>query len=201
MGSIKHRSLPAFLLVLAQLSPLLQAQSLQWIAHGPGGDGVVSSVPDRRPALDATGNLYVAATAANGSGSDLLTEKYAPDGSLLWRAREHSSSGQALWSLGVAVNAAGDVVSAGVSGSGDVITLHSYSAVGERRWTRIYPRDPLRLQERFWQIGFRLDGVGNVYLSANADGYIEPTFFHLIKYDRDGILQWTRRIRDAEFPV
>jgi uncharacterized delta-60 repeat protein len=79
-------------------------------------------------ALDAAGNVYVSGTARDGGATnDLVTIRYAANGSLVWLARydgpAHLSDSQPL----LAVNAAGDVFVTGRSqgaGSGlDVVTI------------------------------------------------------------------------------
>ena len=138
-------------------------------------------------ALDPFGNVIVTGVSfINATGDDILTLKYDPDGTLLWKAR--STQGRTV--SRVATDAAGNVYVAGTTSTSDSLSdfvTIKYAPDGTELWTRVNPG------------GFG-DAVGGLAVSAageavvtgqssNGTSCFDVTTF---LYEPDGTERWTR---------
>ncbi|WP_375434994.1 malectin domain-containing carbohydrate-binding protein [uncultured Hymenobacter sp.] len=130
----------------------------------------------RERVVDAAGNTYVTGTTTSfaGTGSDVLTAKYAPSGQLLWQHRFDSfpTLRSADEARALAVDAAGNVLVTGSTsillfGSNQVIQNFltiAYSPGGDVRWSAQYTQgDNL---ERAADVA--VDAAGNVYVTGTS---------------------------------
>ncbi len=157
--------------------------SIKKIAHGP--DGSVSAVGLSR--------------AADGI-ADMVTIRYAADGTLAWAAVYGNIPGRADDGRGVAVDAAGNTYALGVSYNGDRnqggsdfdYVLFKHAPAGELLWMRRY-NGPGNWADQ--PLALCVDALGNSYIAGGAFYQPSPsggyaTDFHVVKYSPSGDLLW-----------
>jgi hypothetical protein len=93
-------------------------------------------------AVDGSGNVYVTGRSDSiGTGSDMVTLKYSPNGSLLWERRYNgpgNANDNALYmELDTAANVYVAGLSVGVSTSSDY-TILKYDSNGNQLWVSRY---------------------------------------------------------------
>jgi uncharacterized delta-60 repeat protein len=172
----------------------------QWVAShdGPGNfEDVASDI-----GLDARGNVYVTGRTRIQDVSDpddFTTIKYSSTGVQQWIER-YNGPGDANKGLTDQVNALGVDHYGHVSVTGsstrnetgpDYVTIQ-YDEDGNRRWKRVYngPGNGTDVAN-----ALTVDKKGNVYVTGGSDSSPDGfnNDFATIKYDNDGIAQWTRR--------
>ena len=155
---------------------------------GPGhGDDSVKAI-----ALDASGNVIVfGESQGSGTGLDLTTIKYSPNGGRLWVKRQGGRAKVDDYAGGLAVDGAGDVYVAGTSRESSVgpsRTVIKYKANGARLWidSRKNP-----VEGYGGAMAIAVDSLGNAYV---AGWIVIGTYGDLatIKYDSGGHGIWTR---------
>jgi hypothetical protein len=179
---------------------------VQWTRTyaGPQGDG------GRATAItsDAQGNVYVAGGAiiyGEYVGHDILTLKYAPDGTPLWTAQYESRSSYIIEpELGlngpadqISLDAEGNVLVLGTTSlessdpgyDSDVVVL-KYTQDGTRLWKQIYG---LRGEETANNLV--TDSAGNIYVAAdtppfNPRGFDDQSDAVVFALGADGTLLW-----------
>jgi hypothetical protein len=131
-------------------------------------------------ALDPFGNAAVAGSWS-GASSEAVVQSYAPSGTLLW---SQSSGAPAVGSYdSVAVDAGGDVLVAGLTGSTPLGLVRRFDRNGNERWTYVDSN-----KTSFTRVGSAPDG-DTLIGSAGSDS------FQGIPYLRD------YRLSSAAFPV
>lgn len=142
--------------------------------------------------LDREGNVWVVGTLAD----DLLTAKYSPLGTLLWK----ESHGDSMFDSAAAIapDTEGNLWVAGVSSTNRLngqITMIRYGIDGSRLWVKRF--DQPIVDSPYGQLGnasdrlkLALDSMGNAYVVANASpegGYVTT------KVSPSGHEMWSRR--------
>lgn len=151
-------------------------------------------------AVDAAGNIYMVGVSMGATTDrDIVTLKYASNGSLLWERRydgeAHGEEG--VWgSRMVGLDAAGDVYVAGyteLTGGGLAAVAIKYAPNGDEQWVRTYeapnPNCP-------YATGYALAVTpsGDVYVAGDYwSSDCSGSDLGLVVYDSDGNLKWTAR--------
>lgn len=161
-----------------------------WVAryNGPAnGDDRATAI-----AVDDSGNTCVTGESqGKGTGLDIATVKYGPDGNLLWAKRYDGSAHGDDGAKAVAVDGAGNVLVFGKSrgsGSGYDWVLIKYNAKGRRSWAK---RLSAPRNEYDTVGGMVLDGPGNTYVAATIAGEHGPQM-KIVKYSPKGTVLWSR---------
>jgi len=91
--------------------------------------------------VDASGNVIITGTAPGvGTGNDILTIKYAPDGTRLWGATYNDAGNGDDQGRGLSVDGTGNIFVSGMAKNGasyDFVTL-KYASDGTNLWTQLY---------------------------------------------------------------
>jgi hypothetical protein len=141
--------------------------------------------------LDLQGNAIVSGTSAgSGTDTDIVTLKYAPDGTQLWSVGfDGSAHGQ---DEGVAVKAdsRGDIFVAGkttgTNGTKDFVLIKHNGSNGAPIWVRQYDGPGLATDDLQSMV---LDSVGNICFAGTSSSSVQSGF-KTIEYDSDGHLLW-----------
>ncbi len=158
------------------------AQGQLWAARHDSGlvNGEASPVA---LALDGAGNVYVTGTVGSSPGARVLTIKYAPDGTVLWRAFYGPAR-----SIALALDTAGNAYVAAVayfSGPGYEYRTIKYAATdGAELWSAADPAghgEPARMA---------VDGAGNVFVTGTTGDAVSPDFLTVKHAGADGSLLW-----------
>jgi uncharacterized delta-60 repeat protein len=165
-----------------------------WTArYNGGGDDFPKAL-----AIDRFGNLYVAAySAGGGSGFDILTLKYNPQGETLWTRRFNGAGNGDDFAAGLAVDSSGNVYVTGQSYGGpvpgfDIVTL-KYSPTGALLYQAVYADSGATLEE---PRALALDPGGNLYVTGTGSNDAV-----VIKYAPGGNTLWARRFGTAAFDL
>ncbi len=151
-------------------------------------------------AADSSGNVYVTGyESADDLGQDdnILTQKYDPNGYVVWTSTYNSPVNSAERSFDIAVDDSGNVYITGYEYRGDLgqctnIWTRKYDPNGYEIWTSTY-NSPSTGNSSDCGYGIAVDGSGNVYVT----GFIERgdlgqcTNIWTRKYDTDGYEVWT----------
>lgn len=144
-------------------------------------------------AVDASGNVYVAGFAWNGSSSiDYLTLKYNSSGVQQW-VNIHVQVGTGV-AFSLAVDGTGNVYVTGyswdeVSGNDDYFTI-KYNSSGSLQWGTKYNGTGNSADTAY---SLSVDGSGNVYVTGSSSGLGSGTDYATIKYNSSGVQQWIQR--------
>ncbi len=155
-------------------------QWLQTFADIGDGDAAVGIV------VDPDGNAYVTGhSVTNGTGTDIVTIKYGPDGAELWVRRFDEANGEDV-PAAIALDASGLYVT-GTTGAG--FTTIKYDFNGAQQWTRTYSGgfgndSPAAMVA---------DGAGHLYVTGQSAGSGTNADYVTIKYDAAGTELWVRR--------
>ena len=145
-------------------------------------------------AVDSGGNVYVTGTSQGvGTGSDIATVKYAPDGTRLWVKRYDGSGHELDAPSSIVVDPAGGVYVAGGSlGATTEIdyVLIKYDAAGNRPWVKRYD-GPSHGYD--FASAVALDPAHNVYVTGGSTGVGTQIDFATLKYDSTGHLLYKKR--------
>lgn len=169
-------------------------------AAGPGDIAWIQSYtgtttgPDsaRAIAVDSAGYVAVTGTSeGEGTGMDIATVEYAPNGTQLWAARFNDADTSVDEATDVAIDRNGNVIVVGYGGlfptDMDYTTI-KYSPAGVQQWVARY-NSPANNGD--YATAAAVDDSGNVYvtgyclsiLGINAD-------YTTIKYNAAGVQQW-----------
>ncbi len=152
-------------------------------------------------AVDNAGNVYVTGRSRGlGTGSDIATIKYYPNGDTAWVRRYNGPVGDGGdTGYGVEVDALGNVFVAGTSagiGTGNDIVAIKYNSSGEEQWVARY-NGPANGSDAMYDDGggkcLKLDQFGDVYIvgySMDSEGTRTRQDYLTIKYNSEGIEQW-----------
>ncbi|MFX1594291.1 MAG: SBBP repeat-containing protein [Promethearchaeota archaeon] len=145
-------------------------------------------------AIDSSGDIYLAGrTSSFGEGmSDMCLVKYDNSGTQQWNRTWGGTGGD--FCNGVAVDFSSNIYltghtqSFGVTGSD--IVLVKYNSLGIQQWNRTFDGGA---SDYGW--GIATDSLGNLYIAGQRSGVGvggEYNDMVLVKYDGNGILQWSR---------
>ncbi|MDH5683231.1 MAG: SBBP repeat-containing protein [candidate division WOR-3 bacterium] len=152
-------------------------------------------------AVDGSGNAYVTGRSKGlGTGSDIATIKYYPNGDTAWVRRYNGPVGNGGdTGYGVEVDALGNVYVAGSSagvGTGTDIVMIKYNSSGEEQWVTRY-NGPANGTDAIYDDGggkcLKLDQFADVYVvgySMDSESTRTRQDYLTIKYNSDGIEQW-----------
>ncbi|MBS4015983.1 MAG: SBBP repeat-containing protein [Candidatus Latescibacteria bacterium] len=145
-------------------------------------------------AIDGSGNVYVTGRSY-GSGSDMLTIKYAGNGDSLWAKRYHGGQGglSADDARAIAIDGSGNVYVAGYCSrvtTGQDYAVIKYNASGDTCWMRFYDNGSNGADQA---TSMTIDNSGNVYVTGVSPGSGTNKDYLTIKYSSTGDLLWTQR--------
>ncbi len=141
--------------------------------------------------LDSSANVLVTGYSAGvGSGNDVVTIKYDPDGGLLWAQRYNGSANRDDYGLTLATNDLGFVAVTGTSESPyhSPATTLLYDASGNLFWTRTFETSDVWVGNGSG-LGCAFDADGNLFVGVW--GWGGPPVGHaafLVEYAQDGTL-------------
>ncbi len=142
-------------------------------------------------AVDDAGYIYVTGTSwGSGTGNDIVTIKYSPDGESLWAFRYDGPAHGNDEARGLAVKNGKVVV---VGGSADanlftnIVTI-VYNTAGETLWTALYD-SPTGGNDLGLTV--TVDDSGNVLVGGYASGDTTGWDLVALKYSPNGRLEWT----------
>ena len=147
---------------------------------------------------DRGGSLYVTGVSQTAQhDADILTLKFAPDGSETWRHRFNGLNNDCDRPSALTVDAEGNVYVAGESYNGDReqgktqwdTTLLKYAPDGTQLWLRHFNERPNNDDHA---LRVATDAAGFVYVGGWSEDARKHRHFLLLKYDADGELLWTR---------
>lgn len=147
---------------------------------------------------DNTGpHIYITGYSKSGNNYDFRTLKYNNDGTLDWSKYYNGGTNTDDQALGIAVDAAGDIIVTGFSqtsssASYDYYTI-KYSFDGTVIWSKRFNGTSNGNDRAF---GLVVDALKNVIVtgySANISNGNPSTYdIATIKYDKNGITEWTK---------
>jgi len=145
-------------------------------------------------AVDASRNVYVTGESmGSGTGYDLVTIKYQPDGDTAWARRYNGPGNGTDYGFAIAVDGSDNVYVTGPStGSGtgyDYATV-KYSPDGDTAWLRGY-NGPGNGTD--YALAIAVDGSNNVYVTGQSAGSGTNYDYATIKYTPEGDTAWVRR--------
>ncbi len=189
---MKKRVWFAFLLCISAL----QAQSVveSWVARYDGP----SSQDDRATAiaLDVAGNIYITGVSVgSGTGLDIVTIKYFPDGTVAWIAR--SGSGDTDLGNDIVVDVPGNAYVVGNVGA--EIGVIKYNPDGTEAWLRTFSLSTTNSQNEGVKIA--LDFGGDVIVGGhgwNSQSTPQTQDMVVQKYNSGGDLLWSAALDGAE---
>jgi uncharacterized delta-60 repeat protein len=145
-------------------------------------------------AVDNQGNVYVTGESEGlGTSYDYATVKYNSSGIEQWVARYNGSGNGEDYPCSVKVDNQGNVyvtgASEGLSSELDYATI-KYNTDGVMQWIQRYNGTG-----NFDDMAYSLDidVSGNVYVTGESDGGDTESDYLIIKYNTNGIQQWTAR--------
>ncbi|MCS7223166.1 MAG: hypothetical protein NZ959_01205 [Armatimonadetes bacterium] len=157
----------------------------------PGG---VSSGAPSSIAMSPDGQaFYIGTSGGVNYGADFLTVKYSADGTRQWLRYYNGTADAPDGVAKVVVDRDGNAIvvgSAAETGRGSDIVTIKYSPDGSVLWLQKY-NGPVSSTE--YASDAVVDGDGNVYVCGASTGSTNNLDMVLLKYNRDGILQWVRR--------
>ena len=144
--------------------------------------------------VDATGNAYVTGYGPGlGTGNDIATIKYGPDGTVAWVQRYNGAADMEDKPSAITVDAAGNVYVVGYSGFAplyDYVTI-KYNSAGVQQWVDRY--DGVGLNQDV-ATGVAVDDSGNVYVTGYSyDNTAQNADYVTLKYDADGNQRYLAR--------
>jgi len=178
------KKLYTFILIIIVATAAAQSQRTLLHLHGAGNHVSESA---HAQAIDADGNIVITGTAANDSGSYVLTQKYSPSGTLLWtRTLKNNLNGKGndletdQHSNIYVVARTSDTV-----GYSEVRVI-KYGPTGKVQWMTSFP-DTMA----YWGYPCKidLDNDENIYVA----GRMNNNNLHVLKYSNSGQLLWHRR--------
>jgi uncharacterized delta-60 repeat protein len=142
-------------------------------------------------AVDSQGNLYVTGYSTGaGTGLDIVTMKYDPNGNLLWIARYNGPVNDDDRPYALRVDSQGNVYitgySTGATTGWDYITI-KYDANGNQLWVARYNGMGNRSDAAY---ALAIDNQGNVYVTGYSTGVFSRWDYATVKYDANGNRQW-----------
>jgi hypothetical protein len=147
--------------------------------------------------LDAEGNVCVVGiSVGTTTGEDILTLKIGANGVFQWARRYNSLGSQNDEGICITPDIFGDVIVSGKivlgDGTSDIETIE-YTPDGTMAWQKRYSGALGHSDE---PVGLATDAAGTIYLAGWSDGIFTRADFVTLKYDRFGVLQWSRKFND-----
>lgn len=140
-------------------------------------------------AIDASGNVHIAARSNNGFNDDYLTLKYNSSGVKQWEEIYDAGIDNDR-PASITIDGSSNVYVTGrsrnVNGNDDFVTF-KYNSSGVGQWTAIY--DAVFVHDRPDNI--IVDGSGNVYVTGRSSNGVNYDFA-TVKYNSLGIQQWVK---------
>ena len=165
----------------AQLTP-------DWVERHDGVDGFFFGfkVPTNL-VTDSEGAVYVNNTIGLGlTDRDILTVKYAPDGTLIWSVTYDGPSENVDIGKGITIDSAGDILVLGQS-EGVFLVIKYDASDGSIIWTRQH--EPGGNSDR--PNALTTDDAGNIYVTGQS--WVDENDFYTFKMDSLGNVLWTAR--------
>jgi len=155
-------------------------------------------------ALDSYGNRYVAGRSYNITTRhyEAMLVKYGPTGAVLWK-KSYPADYNA-WFMGVAVDAAGNVYTAGCTADNNFWNydwlVAKYDPSGNLLWSRTY-NSPSYSNDSEMAYAIAVDGSGNAFVTGMTEySYVGNAYDILtIKYDGEGNVIWTSTYNSGSF--
>jgi uncharacterized delta-60 repeat protein len=165
------------------------AGSLLWSRTYDGTAGGTDTLTSL--ACDNAGNAIVTGTSASGSASnDIVTLKYAPDGTLLWSARFNGSAGGQDEGIVVKANSSGDVYVGGstatTNGSKDFVLIKYFGSNGAPAWVRQVDGGNSANDEL---AAAAIDKLGNICIAGTSVASAQRGF-KTVQFDVNGYQLW-----------
>ena len=164
-----------------------------WIQTYDGG-GIYPTDNARAVAIDENDNIYVTGDSY-GAEEDYVTNKYSPDGNLIWSRRYDGSGHSEDHAHALALDKSGNVYVTGSSDAGaendDIVTI-KYTNDGTPDWVNRYDGPSGGGTDIGGAVTVGPDGlacVTGISLSPSTNGDI-----FVVKYSSDGDTAWTRRV-------
>lgn len=145
-------------------------------------------------ALDPQGNILVTGSSAGvGTGWDILTVKYSPQGEILWARRFNGPGNGDDFGAGLVVDSQGYIFVTGQSYTGSAtgadIVLLKYSPAGGQLWQKTYGAPGTGTDDAR---GIVMDSSGNLYVAGTSEGD-----FVTLKFLPSGDTAWVRHFGGA----
>jgi uncharacterized delta-60 repeat protein len=158
--------------------------------NGPGSAGDEAS----GIAADASGNVYVTGVSwGGGTGRDVATIKYLPNGDTDWIRRYSGVDGYDDGGYAITTDSHGNVYVTGYSfissSDSDFLTV-KYNPEGDTVWVRTYGGAANMWDEAYSIV---VDDSGNVYVNGDSWGSATLQDYATVKYDSDGNQLWAKR--------
>jgi hypothetical protein len=183
----------------AHLSPLVAQSGPQpeWIRQfgTSGTDHAFGLAPGAVQDVFIVGHTDGAMAGTSAGGFDAFIARYRKDGTRAWIRQFGTSSGDGLLAATAAPD--GGVFAAGTTsgvlgnssaGATDGFVVR-YTSGGTRLWLRQFGWERHDYPRRMAP-----DGAGGVYIGGDSDAIgVGPPLVFLIRFDGDGIFQWSRR--------
>ena len=183
------QSSPALITVLALAGQASADLTPDWVALHDGVDGFFFGfqVP-LHMVTDSEGAVYINSSIGRTRDTDILTAKYAPDGTQVWSVPYDGPSGRADSGKGIALDSAGNILVLGQSEC-DFLVIKYDASDGSVIWTSQH--DGGNCPER--GNALTTDDAGNIYVtgSTRPSGFDHQEDFYTYKMDSAGNVLWT----------
>jgi hypothetical protein len=142
--------------------------------------------------VDDSGYVYVTGESEGiGTSTDYLTIKYYSNGNVAWEERYNNQWNTDDRSYSIALDGAGNVFVAGVSG-GHNFTI-KYNSGGDTVWTSRYVSDTSPESDTIdWNPSIVTDSCNNLYLAGSINTSDTSWDYITIKYTSDGDTAWVK---------
>ncbi len=141
--------------------------------------------------LDTVGNVYVTGYAAGaGTGDDIVTMKYSPDGDSLWLVKYSGPGTMDDYPRAMAVDDSGNVYGTGTSHGLNPVYLYTmikYSPSGSVVWEKQGTKVGSRMD---YPVCLKLDKWNNIYLAGTSTLAADVERFWAAKFNNSGDTVW-----------
>ena len=137
---------------------------------------------------DASGNVYITGKG----GSDCLTVKYSPEGTVLWQAIYNGPANDADYGTAITVDNSGNVYVTGRSfgnSTGTDFATIKYDASGTQLWLQRYNGTN---NDDDAPVSIAVDASGNVYAGGWSSRTTTGLDYAIVKYSAAGSQVWAR---------